>query len=149
VVAGLVGVVVLVAVAAPRGNPALTLSLVIYGCGLLAMLITSALYNGGGAPKHKDLLRRIDHAAIFVMIAGTYNPLVAMKMDGGWSHGLLLYVWAVAVAGVILKLICVDRFPRLSVALYLFLGWTVVVAFEPLSASVEVVPLCWTAWRRS
>jgi predicted membrane channel-forming protein YqfA (hemolysin III family) len=47
-----------------------------------------------------------------------------------------------------LKLIWVNRLPRFSVALYLFLGWTIVVAFEPLLASVEVVPLCWTAWRR-
>lgn len=138
VVAGLVGVVVLVAVAAPRGNPTLSLSLAIYGCGLMAMLIASALYNGNGAPRHKDLLRRIDHATIFVMIAGTYTPLVAMKMDGGWSRGLLLYVWAVAGTGVILKLIWVNRFPRFSVVLYLFLGWTIVVAFEPLLASVSV-----------
>ena len=137
VAAGLVGVVALVAVAAPQGNSALTLSVIVYGVGLLAMLIASALYNGGGAARHKDLLRRIDHAAIFVMIAGTYTPLVAMKMDGAWSQWLLLYVWSVALAGVMLKLIWVHRFPRLSVGLYLFLGWTIVVAFEPLSASMS------------
>ncbi len=141
VAAGLAGVVALVAVAAPQGNPALTLSVIVYGVGLLAMLIASALYNGGGAARHKDLLRRIDHAAIFVMIAGTYTPLVAMKMDGAWSQWLLLYVWSVALAGVMLKLIWVHRFPRLSVGLYLFLGWTIVVAFEPLSASMSPLGL--------
>lgn len=68
---GLVGGAVLMAIALPQENPALTFSLLTYSGGLLTMLISSALYNGGAASKHKDLLRRIDHAAIFVMIAGT------------------------------------------------------------------------------
>ena len=138
IVAGLVGVIALMAVAVRQGNSTLTLSLLIYGCGLLAMLIASALHNGSSPLKHKDLLRRIDHAAIFVMIAGTYTPLVAVKMDGAWSRWLLLYVWAVAGTGVMLKLIWVNRFARLSVVLYLFLGWTIVVAIEPLFASMSL-----------
>jgi hemolysin III len=96
------------------------------------MLICSALYNGSSASPRKDLLRRLDHAAIFVMIAGTYTPFLAVKMDGGWSRWLLLYVWVVAGVGVILKLIWVNRFERLSVVLYLFLGWTILVAIDAL-----------------
>lgn len=138
IVAGLVGVIVLMAIVMPQGNLSRTLSLLIYGCGLLAMLITSALHNGSNAPNNQDLLRRIDHAAIFVMIAGTYTPLLAVKMDGAWSRWLLLYVWAVASTGVALKLIWVNRFARLSVVLYLFLGWTIVVAIEPLFASMSL-----------
>jgi hemolysin III len=141
VVAGLVGVVVLVAVAAPRGNPALTLSLVIYGCGLLAMLITSALYNGGGAPKHKDLLRRIDHAAIFVMIAGTYTPFLLVALGGAWGHALLAFVWTVALGGVVMKLAWPHRFDRLSVAAYLLLGWSIVVALDPLTGALSAAGL--------
>jgi hemolysin III len=71
------------------------------------------------------------------MIAGTYTPFLAMKIDGLWGHWLLVYVWAVAGAGVVLKLIWVNHFARLSVVLYLFLGWTIVIAIEPLLATVS------------
>jgi hemolysin III len=134
---GLVGVVVLMAAAIPRESLTLTVSLLVYSCGLLGMLICSALYNASTVPRRKDLLRRLDHAAIFVMIAGTYTPFLAMKIDGLWGHWLLVYVWAVAGAGVVLKLIWVNHFARLSVVLYLFLGWTIVIAIEPLLATVS------------
>ena len=136
--AGVIGVGVLLAVAIPQGSLTLTLSLLVYSCGLLAMLICSALYNGPSASPRKDLLRRLDHAAIFIMIAGTYTPFLAVKIDGAWGRWLLLYVWAVAGVGVILKLVWVNRFARLSVVLYLFLGWTIVVAIEPLFASISL-----------
>jgi hemolysin III len=134
---GLVGVVVLMAAAVPRESLTLTVSLLVYSCGLLGMLICSALYNASTLPRRKDLLRRLDHAAIFVMIAGTYTPFLAVKIDGIWGQWLLVYVWAAAGVGVVLKLIWVNHFTRLSVALYLFLGWTIVVAFEPLLASMS------------
>jgi hemolysin III len=134
---GLVGVVVLMAAAVPQGNVILTVSLLVYGCGLLAMLICSALYNASRAPKRRDRLRRLDHAAIFVMIAGTYTPFLAVKINGIWGHWLLVYVWTVAGVGVVLKLMWVNRFARLSVVLYLFLGWTIVVAIEPVLASIS------------
>jgi hemolysin III len=132
IVAGFVGVIVLMAVAIPQGSPRLTVSLLVYSFGLLAMLICSAVYNGGSASPRKDLLRRLDHAAIFMMIAGTYTPFLAVKMDGGWGRWLLLYVWAVAGLGVAVKLLRPYSFERLSVVLYLFLGWTILVAIDAL-----------------
>lgn len=137
IAAALPAVGVRMAVAARRDDPALTLSLLIYGASLLAMLTSSALYNGAAESRKKDLLRRIDHAAIFVMIAGTYTPFLAMKMPGGWGRWLLVYVWLVTGVGVLIKLIWVNRFARLSVILYLFVGWTIVVAIEPLAATVS------------
>lgn len=143
IAAGLVGVVVLMAVAVPRGSPELTLSVAVYAGGLLAMLICSALYNGGSedasdASLRRDLLRRLDHAAIFVMIAGTYTPFLAAPSAGASSHWLLAYVWVVAGAGAAIKLLWPRRFERLSVVVYLFLGWTIVVAVDEL---VVAVPL--------
>ena len=142
IIAGLIGVAVLMAAVIPRGRPDLTLSLLVYSCGLLAMLICSALYHGGDVRPTKDapgkgLLRRLDHAAIFVMNAGTYTPFLVAKLDGAWSRWLLAYVWAVASLGVAMKLIWPYRFERLSVVLYLFLGWTILVAIKPLVASVS------------
>ncbi|MBK8175070.1 MAG: hemolysin III family protein [Rhodospirillales bacterium] len=134
--AGLVGVVVLMVVAIPQANDRLTMSLLVYAAGLLAMLTTSALYNALPSSRHKDLLRRLDHAAIFLMIAGTYTPFLQMKLDAGWARWLLVYVWAVAGVGVTLKLIWINRFERLSVLLYLFLGWTILVVIGPLSTAM-------------
>jgi hemolysin III len=132
IVAGFVGVIVLMAVAIPQGSLRLTVSLLVYSFGLLAMVICSAVYNARSASPRNDLLRRLDHAAIFMMIAGTYTPFLAVKMDGGWGRWLLLYVWAVAGLGVAVKLLRPYSFERLSVVLYLFLGWTILVAIDAL-----------------
>lgn len=104
----------------------------IYGLGLLAMLGCSALYNMTHHITWKARFRRLDHAAIFVMIAGSYTPLSLVVIGGSWGLGLLAFVWAVAVAGVVLKLCFPLRFEGMSVLAYLLLGWTVVVAFRPL-----------------
>lgn len=134
---GLVGVAALLAVAVPQGSARLTASLAVYSFGLLAMLICSALYNANHAPERRDWLRRFDHAAIFVMIAGSYTPFLTMKIGGATGIGLLIYVWLVAGLGVALKLLWVNRFERLSVLLYLFLGWTIIAALESLTAAVS------------
>jgi hemolysin III len=101
------------------------------------MLGCSALYNARCESPRGDLLRRLDHAAIFVMIAATYTPFLTIKIGGLWGMGLLVYMWVVAGAGVAMKLLWLQRFERFSVVLYLFLGWTIVVAIEPLFSSVS------------
>ncbi|SUS08198.1 DNA-binding protein [uncultured Defluviicoccus sp.] len=141
IVVGVVGIVFLIAVASPRQSLRLTLSLLVYSFGLMLMLICSALYNGGNHSPWRDLLRRLDHAAIFVMIAGSYTPFLLVKLKGAWSHWLLIYVWAVAGLGVAFKLIWPYRFERLSVVLYLFLGWTALVVIKPLFAAVSVTTI--------
>lgn len=137
IAAGLAGVVALMAVAIPRENPSVIVSLFVYSFGLMAMLLCSALYNACGRSPRRNLLRRLDHAAIFVMIAGSYTPFLVVKLGGAWSLWLLIYVWAVSSLGVALKLIWPGRFERLSVVLYLFLGWTIVVVIEPLLSAVS------------
>ena len=86
-----------------RGSPGLVLSLLVYSGGLLAMPVISALYNGDNDKPRRGLLRRLDHAAILVMIAGTYTPFLATKLDGAWSRWLLVYIWAVVGAGAAMK----------------------------------------------
>lgn len=104
----------------------------VYAMGLLAMLACSALYNMTHHMAWKARFRRLDHAAIFVMIAGSYTPLALVVIGGSWGFGLLAFVWAVALIGVFLKLCYPLRFEGLSVLAYLLLGWTIVVAIEPL-----------------
>ena len=123
-------------VALPRDSALPTLSLTLYGCGLLAMLTFSALYNTSGRPARRVLLRRFDHAAIFVMIAGSYTPFALLKIGGllGWS--LLGFVWLAAATGAVVKLVSPRLMEGRTVISCLLLGWTVVVAFGPLAAAL-------------
>jgi hemolysin III len=125
-------------VASPGADLAVLVSLGIYGAGLLAMLGCSALCNTARPGPLKELWRRLDHAAIFVMIAGTYTPFAAIAIGGAWGTGLLVFVWAVAAAGVVLKLLRLERLETLSIAAYLLLGWTILVAIDRLIAAVSL-----------
>jgi hemolysin III len=133
--------VTLAIVAAPRRDPAVLASLAIYGAGLLAMLGCSAVYNIAGDGPRKALWRRLDHAAIFVMIAGTYTPFAAIAIGGAWGTGLLLFVWTAAGVGAALKLLRPERIETLSLAAYLLLGWTILVAIDRLIAAVSLQAL--------
>jgi hemolysin III len=102
------------------------------------MLGCSALYNLAGDGPRRGHWRRLDHAAIFVMIAGTYTPFLAIAIGGGWGTGLLVFVWTVTAAGVVLKLLHPGWLEPLSIAAYLLLGWTIRVAIDHLIAAVSL-----------
>jgi len=136
---GLPAAVAVVASAAGGGWGEL-LSVALYAAGLLAMLGCSAAYHLRRTSPRRDWLRRLDHAAIFVMIAGTYTPLV-LRLPGGWAVGLTTGVWTAALAGVAAKLFQPRRIEALSVALYLVLGWAGVIAAEPLLAALDPATL--------
>lgn len=137
---GLAACVPLAIAAAPAGST-VRASVAVYGAGLVAMLICSAVYNVAGEGPRKALWRRLDHAAIFVMIAGTYTPFAAHAIGGPWGTGLLIYVWTVAAAGAVLKLVHPGRLEALSIATYLLLGWTILVAVDRLTAAVSLPAL--------
>ncbi len=99
---------------------------------VLAMLGCSAAYNLAGEGSWKPFLQRLDHAAIFVMIAGTYTPITLLAIGGGWGWRLFGVVWAGALGGAALKLLAPARIERAAILLYLLLGWTGLVAIEQL-----------------
>ena len=138
---GLAASVGLAIVALPQEASTVLVSLAAYGTGLLAMLGCSTLYNIGGDGPRKAFWRRLDHAAIFVMIAGTYTPFLAIAIGGTWGTGLLVFVWTVAAAGVVLKLLHPGWRETLSIAAYLLLGWTILVAIDRLIAAVSLPAL--------
>ncbi|MGE5517468.1 MAG: PAQR family membrane homeostasis protein TrhA [Bacteroidota bacterium] len=104
-------------------------SVIAYGCGLAGMLGASAAYNLWRGPA-KEIWRRVDHAMIFVMIAGSYTPFVVLRLNGSTAALLGGVVWTGALVGVALKLLYPRRFERLSIALYLGLGWALVLGFD-------------------
>ena len=131
---GVVGAIVIVIVAANSARDADMPSIVIYTIGLLSMLGFSAAYNTWPIFRAKWVLRRFDHSAIYVMIAGTYTAFIGQIRGDFVSIGLLIGVWLTAVVGVTLKLLLPGRFDRLAVILYLILGWSGAVAYEPVVA---------------
>jgi hemolysin III len=108
----------------------------VYVTGLMAMLGFSTTYNIWPPSPIKWILRRFDHSAIFLMIAGTYTPLLLALHDRAWAWLLGLIVWTGASAGIALKLLWPGRLDRVSVGLYLLLGWVGLLGMEQLSRSL-------------
>ncbi|MDF3075241.1 MAG: hypothetical protein K0S54_2908 [Alphaproteobacteria bacterium] len=140
-VGGGAGAIVLLALGAVWGDALDIAALLIYAAGLLAMLICSALYNLARGSRRRALLRRFDHAAIFAMIAGTYTPFTTLRLEGGWAYGLTAAVWAIALTGMVLKLWKPHLVEKVSVPLYLALGWIIVIALNPLIGALELSTL--------
>ena len=112
-------------------------SVSIYCVGLLAMLCCSAAYNL--MPHHrpsKMVLRRLDHAAIFIMIAATYTPFAVNRLGATSGTIILSIVWAAATVGVVMKMVWPRRFEWLSLGLYLAMGWVIVTVIQPLSMTL-------------
>jgi len=107
----------------------------VYCLGLILMFAASAAYNLVSRRHIKEILRRLDHAAIFVMIAGSYTPF-ALAVGGTAGQSMLIAVWAIAFIGVVIKLRFPRRLDKLSVLLYLGQGWIVLLAIEPLTAAL-------------
>jgi hemolysin III len=137
VISGLVAAITLVVLSGVFSTPANVAAVLIYVAGLLSMLGFSAAYNLWPVSPRKWLLRRFDHSAIYVLIAATYTPFMAQMTDTGIGWLLLATVWGVAVIGILLKLFLPGRFDRLSIGLYLALGWSGVMAYDTVS---KVVP---------
>ena len=129
VVSAVIGVVALVALAAQIANPWELTAVLVYAGGLLTVLTVSALYNLWPVSPLKWTLRRFDHSAIFLLIAGTYTPFIS-QMKGSDATLLLVGIWAMAALGIALKLTFPGRFDRLAILLYLGISWSGVAAYE-------------------
>jgi len=133
----LVGVPVMVALAVVWYHDATTIgAALIYGLGLIAMFACSASYNFVQTPRLKAWLQRLDHAAIYIKIAGTYTPL-AVLLAGAEAPGILAGVWGAALGGAALKLFSVRRWEWAALALYFALGWAVLVIGKPILAGAS------------
>ncbi len=142
VVLGLAGAVALVATSLTAhlgwGE---RVAVVVYATALVGMLGVSATYNLYPVSPRKWLLRRADHALIYLMIAGTYTPLVTLVGTGPTAWALLTVIWVVAGIGIALKLFCPGRYDRLSIGLYLVLGWSGLLAYESVIAALQPTAL--------
>jgi hemolysin III len=137
VVASLAAAATLMTLAALYLPPLSTVSITVYCLGMVGVFCFSAGYNLVSGPRLKALLRRFDHAAIYVKIAATYTPFAMVKMGGVVGFGLLGAVWAIGLFGVAAKLFWPAQLVRTSYVLYLAQGWACLAALEPFAAAVS------------
>lgn len=131
-----VGVVALLVATAATEHRADVIVAAVYGLGLVGALTASLAYNMWPRGPVKWVLRRVDHSAIFVLIAATYTPFLARLPESPFAVGLFAGVWATAIAGVVLKCAFPGRFERLAILVYLALGWSGVAAWPELETAL-------------
>ena len=132
IIAGAIAFSVLFQKIAMHGRPIDGAAMAIYAAGFFALFGFSCAYNMAPPSPAKWLLRRFDHASIFVMIAGTYTALLSQAGLSPWTIAVASVVWAGALLGVTLKIGLPGRYDRLAIVAYIALGWSVVIAFKPI-----------------
>lgn len=142
-VAAVVATPVLIQHAVRQGDAAFIVGASIFAATMVLLYLASTLYHALPAGRAKRVFRVIEHAAIFLLIAGTYTPFTLGVLRGTWGWTLLGLVWSLAVAGVLLKALNRMAHPVLSTGLYLLMGWLIVIAAQPLSARVPASGLLW------
>jgi len=138
-----VALVLLVIRASQYGNVLHIVSASIFGASLIALYAASTFYHSAKDPKTRTRLRIVDHATIYILIAGTYTPLTLVTLNGMTGWVIFGTSWAMAVSGIILKLFFTGRFNALSTLLYIFMGWIIVFAITPLINNLSAQGLFW------
>jgi hemolysin III len=137
------GFVVLLVLAALRGTAWHIVACSIYGATLICLYTASTLYHAVISPRVKRALRIFDHSAIYLLIAGTYTPFLLVSLRGPWGWSLFGVVWGLALAGVLFKFWFVERFAMLSTAVYIAMGWLVLIAAKPVITHLSLTAIIW------
>jgi hemolysin III len=132
----------LITLAARGGDAWQIVSAAVFSAALLVLYVASTMYHAVQHRQTKGRLEIVDHAAIFVLIAGTYTPFTLISLRGAWGWALFGVIWALALIGVVAKLFLTGRFSRLSTLIYLLMGW-LVVAVVPMTQALPLATLLW------
>jgi len=137
------GFAVLVFLAVVYGDASHIAGCSIFGATLVLLYTASTLYHSFRKPRLKELLRILDHCAIFLLIAGTYTPFTLVNLRGLWGWILFGLVWSLSIFGIVFKVLYVNRFEIISVLIYLAMGWICLIAIKPLLTLVPTGGLLW------
>jgi len=135
------GLVLFMLWAAGSGSGWQIVSLAIFGSTLILLYLASTLYHSLPMPRVKRTFKIIDHSAIFLLIAGTYTPFMLGNLRGPWGWSILGIIWGLAILGILMKIIFISKFRKTSVALYVFMGWLAIIAFQEMIAHVPSLSL--------
>ncbi len=138
----LAGAIVLITIAARLGDPWKIVSFSIYGAMLVALYVLSTVYHSVRG-RAKAILRKLDHCAIYMLIAGTYTPFALVSLRGTWGWWLLGIVWSLALFGIGQELLLGNRTRVLSLILYVLMGWLALVAVVPLWHALTPPGFAW------
>jgi hemolysin III len=133
----------LVVFASLKGTVWHIVSFAVYGTSLVILYFASTVFHLSENQKVRNHLNIFDHAAIFLLIAGTYTPFALVTLHGPWGWTIFGIVWGLAIAGIILKLFYTGRFNTLSTLMYIAMGWLIVIAIKPLIAALPFEGLMW------
>ena len=118
----------------------------VYGGSLIILYLASTLYHSSKEPKIRQRLNIFDHAAIYVLIAGTYTPYTLVTLRGTMGWVIFGIIWGAAIIGVILKLFHIGKYDKLSTIMYVVMGWVIVIAIKPLIENLSQEGLIWLAF---
>ena len=137
-----IGTVILIVLASMQGDPWKIVSFSIYGATLILLYGSSTLYHSTRG-RAKNIWRKLDHGAIYLLIAGTYTPFTLVTLDGGWGWTLFGVVWGLAIFGIVQELTLKSEKRMLSLMLYLGMGWVAVIGVVPLINALSWAGFLW------
>lgn len=135
--------VLLVVFASIYGDAWHIVSYSIYGTSLVILYLASTLFHWSTKPSRRLKLNVFDHASIYVLIAGTYTPLLLVTLRGPWGWSLFGVIWGMAIIGIVLKFFFTGRYNKLSTLAYVIMGWVVIIALRPLIENLSTPGLIW------
>jgi len=138
----LAGLIVLVVLASQQGDPWKIVSFSIYGATLFLLYSASTLYHSWRGPA-KALFQKIDHVAIYLLIAGTYTPFTLVTLNGPWGWSLFGVVWGLAVIGIVLDTLHRSGKRVLQIIIYILMGWIILIAMYPLTQNLPSGGIAW------
>jgi len=135
--------VILVVFAAKRSDAFKVVSYSIYGATMIILYLSSTLYHAFPQPRVKKFFHILDHSSIFLLIAGTYTPVMIGTIRGGWGWALFGVVWALAILGINMKIFAMGKFKLFSTLIYVLMGWMVLIAINPIKEATNPAFLRW------
>ena len=141
----IVGLVLLVIHASKYGNAWDVFGFTVFGASLVILYAASTWYHSTAEPELRRKLRIVDHAAIYVLIAGTYTPFAIITLAGSTGNTIFIVVWSMAICGIGLKLFFTGRFNLLSTTMYVLMGWMMVFLIGPMRESLPAGGMAWLA----
>ncbi|XJS11697.1 hemolysin III family protein [Aerococcaceae bacterium WGS1372] len=133
------GLILLLMKGIDLSSPSAIVAYTIYGASLIVLFLNSTLYHSLSFTKFKSFFQRLDHSAIYLLIAGTYTPYLIVAIGGRLGLTFLVFVWGLAFVGIFFELFQINKYPRLSTFMYLGLGWLGIFIIYPLLQSIELI----------
>lgn len=125
------------------GNAWHIIGVSIFGASLVVLYLASTLFHWSMRSQVRKYLNVFDHSAIYVLIAGTYTPFLLVTLNGPWGWSLFGVIWGLAIAGIVFKMFFTGKYDRLSLLIYVFMGWLILIAIVPLVQNLSTMGLIW------